>query len=140
MKYPEYITIFNSFIQRQCLYQFLVGIPDTFDKERRDLLNRDPLPTLDEAYATIRCEIALQGIMTVASSSGFFPSKIVQGLVMRHRSEMLSQRDIDNSNRDKSHLRCSYCGGSKHTKEGCFKILRYPKWWDEHQQRKVAAA
>lgn len=27
----------------------------------------------------------------------------------------------------------------KHTNEGCFKIIGYPEWWDDHRQRKVVA-
>ena len=58
--------IFYTFIQTQMLFQFLAGVNDSLDKERRDLLNQDPLPTLDKAYATIRREIARCGIMTSA--------------------------------------------------------------------------
>ena len=47
------ITAFNTFIQRECLYQFLTGINDNLDKERIDLLNMEPLPTVEVAYATI---------------------------------------------------------------------------------------
>ena len=57
MIHAEDITIFNTFIQKQRLFQFLAGINDTFDKEKRDLLNQDPLPTVEIAYATIRREI-----------------------------------------------------------------------------------
>ena len=45
----EDITIFNTFIQTQRLFQFLAEVNDFLDKERRDLLNQDPLPTLDKA-------------------------------------------------------------------------------------------
>ena len=55
---------------------------------------------------------------------------------MKHRSKNVFRRDID---KDKTHLKCSYCGGSRHTKEGCFKIIGYPKWWDEFRQREGAA-
>ena len=39
---------------------------------------------------------------------------------------------------DKTHLRCSHCGRSRHTKEGCFKLIGFPEWWEEHRQRKAA--
>ena len=70
MKCAEDITLFNSFIQRQRLYQFLVGINDNLDKGKHDLFHQDPLPTLDVAYATIRREITRRGIMSGESSSG----------------------------------------------------------------------
>lgn len=40
---------------------------------------------------------------------------------------------------DKSKLVCEHCGGSKHTIEGCFKLIRYPDWWEELKPQKVAA-
>ena len=49
MKYDEDITIFNTFTQKQRLYQFLVGINNNLNKQCRDLSNQDPLPTLDMA-------------------------------------------------------------------------------------------
>lgn len=78
-EHDDDITIFNGFLQRQRVYQFLVGINDTFDKERRDLLNQEPLPTVEEAYATIRREINRCGIMTDASSLGTSPLEIWSG-------------------------------------------------------------
>ena len=82
MIHAEDITIFNTFIQKQRLFQFLVGIHDTFDKEKRDLLNQDPLPTVEMAYATIRREISRRGIMTHTSSPGKIPSEIGSGLAV----------------------------------------------------------
>lgn len=58
MKCAADITISNTFIQKQRLYQFLAGLNEDLDKEKRDLLNLDPLPNLDTAYATIRREIS----------------------------------------------------------------------------------
>ena len=74
------ITEFNRYIQRQRLYQFLTGINDNLDKERRDILNSKPLPTVETAYATIRREIARRRIMNGVSSPGTSPSEIRSGL------------------------------------------------------------
>ena len=75
--------IYNTIVQKQLLFQFLAGINDTLDKERRDILNQDPLPALDKAFATIRCEISHRGIMTSASSSGTSPSEIGSRLISK---------------------------------------------------------
>ena len=130
MKYDENITIFNTFIQTQCWYQFLADINDNFDKERQDLLNQTPLPTLDMAYAAIRREIARRGIMIHVSSLGKNPSEIGSGLTA-HRSEKSSLRQ-------EVKKIASHCGGSRHTKDGCFKLIGYPDWWDDLQKRKAA--
>ena len=123
----------NFFIQRQRLYQFLVGINDNLDKEKCDLLHQDPLPTLDAVYATKRREITCRGIMGGDSSSGRGPSEICSGMVVHHRSENSSSW-----REDRSFLKCSHCGGSRHTKDGCFKLIGYPEWWEELKQRKAA--
>ena len=101
MKHDDDITIFNSFIQRQRLYQFLVGINDNLDKERRDLLNQDPLSTLDKAYANIRRKTNWRGIMTNASSSKTNPLEIGSGLMVKHR---LNYTWFRRETMDKSHL------------------------------------
>ena len=62
-KDPNDIIIYNRLTQNKRLYQFLAGINETFDKDRRDLLLQDPLPTVEEAYASIRRETMKRGIM-----------------------------------------------------------------------------
>uniref|UniRef100_A0A803L1R9 Gag protein n=1 Tax=Chenopodium quinoa TaxID=63459 RepID=A0A803L1R9_CHEQI len=132
MKCAEDITLFNSFIQRHRLYQFLAGVSDTLDKEKRNILYLDLLPTIDAAYASIRREIARRSIMTGVSSPGQGPSEIGSGLVAQRRSDSSSRRE------DKTYLKCSHCGGTKHTEEGCFKLIGYPEWWEDLRQRKAA--
>lgn len=41
----------------------MAGLKETFDKDRRDLIIRDILPSNEEAYATIQREIASRKIM-----------------------------------------------------------------------------
>ena len=63
MKDPDDIIVYNQLIQKNRLYQFLAGIHQTFDKDRRDLLLLDPLPTVEEAYASIKREVLRRGII-----------------------------------------------------------------------------
>uniref|UniRef100_A0A803KQ64 Uncharacterized protein n=1 Tax=Chenopodium quinoa TaxID=63459 RepID=A0A803KQ64_CHEQI len=98
MKCAEDITLFNSFIQRQRLYLFLAGVNDSLDKEKRDILYLDPLPTIDATYASIRREIARRGIMIGDSSLGRGPSEVGSGLVAQRHSDSSSRRE------DKNHL------------------------------------
>ena len=129
------ITIFNNFIQRQSVYQFFAGTHEDLDKERKDLSNQEALPNLDMAYATTRREISRRGIIRTSSSLGLGPSEIGKGLAINYRSESSSRHDEG----DRSHLRCNHCGGTRNTKEGCFKLVRYPEWWDDHKKGKATA-
>ena len=105
-------TTYNLLVQQNRLYQFLVGINENLDKEKRDILNQDPLPSVEAAYAQSRREIIRRNIMSGTST----PSTTLTEI----RSSLISKRKLENSNfrnEDKSHLKCSHCGGSKHTKE-----------------------
>ena len=94
----------------------------------------DPLPIVDVAYATIRREISRRKIMTDVSSQGLNPSEIGSGLAAMKNKNFPRNHESD----DRQKFRCSHCGGSRHTKEGCFKLVRYPDWWDDLQRRKTA--
>lgn len=134
MKYSDDITIFNSFIQRQRIYQFLAGVKEDVDKERRDLLNQESLPTVEMAYAMIRREITRRGIMGTTSSLGTGPSEIGKGLAIKNQSKTSFRREDG----DRSHLKCTHYGGTKHTKEGCFKLIGYPDRLEENKHRRTA--
>ena len=71
MKYPEDIITYNRLTQQNQLYQILAGIIETFDKDRRDILLQDPLPTVQEAYASIRRKMMRRGGMSKEPSSEF---------------------------------------------------------------------
>ena len=54
IKDPNDIIIYNRLTQQNRLYQFLAGIDESFDEDKIYLLLQDPLPTVEEAYASIR--------------------------------------------------------------------------------------
>ena len=131
MKDPEDKIIYNQLTQKNRLYQFLAGVNETFDKERRDLLLQDPLPTAEEAYACIRREIIRRGIMKKEPSSELDSSGSGGVFAVRGRSERSYRK-----NDERSHLQCTHCGGMRHTKNECFKLLvGYPDWWPNTRKK-----
>ena len=36
---------------------------------------------------------------------------------------------------DKSHLKCTHCGGTRHTKNECFKLVGYLEWWPDAKKK-----
>ena len=114
-------------------------------KDRRDLLLLDPLPIVEEAYASIRRKVLRRGIMKMEPSSDL--ESPGSGGVFTAKGRTYRQED------DKTHLKCSHCGGIRHTKNECFKLVGYSEWWpdtkkkgekkparfsDQHRTRKVA--
>ncbi|XP_057523601.1 uncharacterized protein LOC130803502 [Amaranthus tricolor] len=130
MKDPEDKVIYNQLTQKNRLYQFLAGVNETFDKERRDLLLQDPLPTAEEAYAFIRREIMRRGIMKKEPSSEVDSSGSGGVFAVRGRSKKSYRK-----NDDRSHLQCTHCGGMRHTKSECFKLVGYPDWWPDTRKK-----
>jgi hypothetical protein len=41
------------------------------------------------------------------------------------------------SKQEKAKLKCSHCGGTRHLKEGCFKIIGYPDWYHEKRAKQL---
>ena len=127
MKDPCDIIIYNQITQQNRLYQFLAGINETFDKDRRDLLLLDPLPTVEEAYASIRREILRRGIMKTNPSFDF--ESPGTGGIFSAKGKAYRRDD------EKTHLKCTYCGGNRHTRNECFKLVGYPEWWPDTKKR-----
>lgn len=63
MRDPEDITIYNTKVQEQRLFQLLMAVDDRFDNIRREILKKEPLPTVEAAYSTIRREEARINIL-----------------------------------------------------------------------------
>lgn len=131
MECPDDKTTHNKLIQRIRLYQFLAGINDEFDKDRRDLLLQKPLSTMEEAYASIRSEIIRHGVMNKEAPTSRSEG-VGGGFASRRTGKQPVRRDDD-----KARLQCSHCGGSRHTKEGCFKLIGYPEWWPDNKKREA---
>ena len=120
MKHPEDITIYNEITQRQKLYQFLSGITETFDQDRTDILNKIPLPSVEEAYAIIRREVSRREILTGNPSSEYDSSGIGSGLNTKQSPSLenipsgAKTKPYKNPNKpeddDKNYLHCTYCG------------------------------
>ncbi|KAJ0440582.1 putative RNA-directed DNA polymerase [Helianthus annuus] len=141
MKETGDIQIYNKKIQEQRLYQLLIAIDDKLEPIKRDILKRDPLPSVEVAYAAIRREIARLNILQTTSSPNPESPEIGSGLVARgsagksnFRSES-QKREKD----DKSKLLCTHCNMKKHTKETCFRLVGYPDWWEKPGQKGKAA-
>ena len=53
MKCAEDIKIYNSIIQEDRVYVFLDGLDDRLDKTRSDVLQMNPFPTVEQAFAYV---------------------------------------------------------------------------------------
>lgn len=100
---------------------------------------------MEAAYAQIRKEVARVNILG-GSTSDQTSQGIGEGLVVSGQMELVqnteaagfisrgqprqSESKFKESSHwpDKSKLRCSHCGQTKHTKDQCFELVGYPEW------------
>ncbi|CAA0837053.1 Unknown protein [Striga hermonthica] len=149
MRCPEDIAIFNQLRSEQKLYQFLAGVGEEFATDRRELLNQEPLPAVETAYATIRRERDRRTVMghnepSPAEASGIGSGlktqiQIGEGTAAKNSSvaTKLRSEGAGSSRRsggDKSKLWCTHCGRNRHTKETCFLLIGFPEGWDNRQR------
>jgi hypothetical protein len=120
------IEAFNTYIRKNRVYTFLDGLDDRLDHMRAEVLKLNLFPTIEQAYGHVRRENIRQGVMIkedggyqnlMAMASKGFKSAEVKFTV--HRNNIV----------DKSKLKCSHCGGTRHVKEQCFQIVGYPEWY-----------
>ena len=82
---------------------------------------------MEEAYASIRREILRRGIMKTNPSSDFESPDT--GGIFSVKGKSYRRED------ERSHLKCTYCGGTRHTRNECFKLVGYPEWWPDSKKR-----
>jgi len=132
MECPIDIQHYNTLVQEERVYVFLDGLDDRLDNIRSDVLQMKPLPTVEQAYAHVRRECLRQAVMTDNSNE-------ISKAVLTSKSLKLqsSKPSSQSKHRDSSDgTKCSHCGGTKHTRETCFKLHGYPDWWTDFQARK----
>ena len=123
MKCAGDIQKYNSILQEDRVHVFLDGSDDRLDKIRSDVLQLQPFPTVELAYAHVRREDIRQAIMTSSSN-------IALGAVMASKG---LKRGKPKSKPQSDGTKCTHCGNVKHTRETCFKLHGYPEWWNDFQ-------
>nr|GEV84316.1 putative copia-type protein [Tanacetum cinerariifolium] len=78
MKFPEDIKTYAKIRSGQKLFQFLNGLDRKFEPIKQEILRVDPLPTAEDAYATVRKEATHQNILGATNNE---PQSIATGLI-----------------------------------------------------------
>lgn len=164
MKYPEDISLYNQKMQEFRLYQFLTAVSDKFEAEKKELLKRTPLPSVEAAFfefkrAESQADLLKHGPSETISSLGLGQGLVVKPPTGRGRGrgpqsdrntatqqgQSSTRSGFPSSRVDKSNIICEHCGKKGHSKDKCFQIFGYPEWWEGKrvttgQGGKVAAA
>ncbi|XP_073112179.1 uncharacterized protein [Elaeis guineensis] len=123
------------------LIQFLMGLNDSYDHVRNQILLLDPLPTVNKAYSMVlrvekQCEV-----LSTSDSMDHARAMKVKGLNAEGTKEaniQKSQNSSSNKKRDfarKEDRFCTYCKVQGHIRDTCFKLHGYPDWYKELKQK-----
>ncbi|KAJ9140857.1 hypothetical protein P3X46_031452 [Hevea brasiliensis] len=104
-----YMKLANDIFNKDRLMQFLMGLNDSYDQVRSQILVSDPLLTVNKAYSSV-LQVETQ-------------KEIQLNLTENINSIALATK----YDARKGH--CDYYNLDGHTREGCFKLIGYPDWF-----------
>ena len=139
MKDPDDIIAYRLSIERTRVHIFLAGLDKIFDQLRREILRQEPLLSLEACYSLVRREAIRSSTLNEDVEK---PE--ASAMISRHRPNQASHNrtksttPTNSTSSEKPTYKCTHCNQKGHSKSRCFKIIRYPDWWDptRHQNFK----
>ncbi|RVW30585.1 hypothetical protein CK203_086063 [Vitis vinifera] len=123
-------TMHQEFIERERAYDFLAGLNVELDRIQVQIFGKEPLPSLNEAFAIVRGEEGRRNIML---EKGNTMDRSVLAISKPSGNEGSVAANAANSGRnegkktsEKDSLWCSYCKKNRHTRETCWKLHGKP--------------
>ncbi|KAF7832205.1 uncharacterized protein G2W53_014538 [Senna tora] len=111
------------------LVQFLMGLHLMYDAIRGQILNLDPLPSVNKAFSMV-VKQETQKEVNLAFNN-------VESSAMMAKA---GGRKLEDKKNAKAGKYCDHCNQNGHTREACFKLIGFPDWFKElKEQRKKAA-
>ncbi|GAA0153448.1 hypothetical protein LIER_11684 [Lithospermum erythrorhizon] len=71
----------------------------------------------------------MQGGSHELTDNAEMPTRMFMEKVHYNKNNPMVKGDF-RKKEDKSHLKCTNCGKVGHVKTGCFRIVRFPEWWE----------
>ncbi|KAL3734117.1 hypothetical protein ACJRO7_023463 [Eucalyptus globulus] len=116
MRCPDDAAILKSFIEKDRVYDFLVGLNSEFDQVRIQILGKEEVPSLEETISLIRVEESRRSVM--------LEPQAVEGSAFTTR-KVDEKGDLPRKDNQDS-LWCAYCKKPRHTKEQYWKLNGRP--------------
>ncbi|KAH9672059.1 retrotran gag 3 domain-containing protein [Citrus sinensis] len=132
----------QGLLETEKVFQFLMGLNDSYSSVRSQILAMEPLPNVGKAYSIIHQE-ERQRLLHVSSQ----PSIESTALTANNKTQMTSRQNHSHL----SHLHgvqetqgrgrpfCDHCEKYGHIKAKCYKIVGYPPNWKHSNRSHVAA-
>ena len=111
---------FVAHMNRQKLYQFLMGLNDSYHQVRSQILIMDPLPSINYAYAMIVGDESQKAVVSGVNSI----SAALESVALYSKAS--SSSNVSQKLKRNRLLICDFCKCKGHNKEFCYKIVVYP--------------
>ncbi|KAK3019514.1 hypothetical protein RJ639_003186 [Escallonia herrerae] len=122
--------------EEEKVFDFLMGLDDTYKTVRSQILSIDPLPGLGRAYAVAAQEEKQQVVAAVRVPTIEATTLLAKAPHMRHGGDQKIDRRGENSGeRRPGGLHCTQCNRSNHSRENCYEIIGYPPGWRRPKPR-----
>ncbi|XP_069146032.1 uncharacterized protein [Solanum lycopersicum] len=106
---------FVEFMKQQKLLQFLLGLNETYEQARSQILMLVPLPSVNQAYSMM---IERESQRVIANSA-----RNVNNLEI---AALMTARQVPNKFKGDWNAQCDHCKMMGHTKANCFRLIGYP--------------
>ncbi|KAF7838792.1 uncharacterized protein G2W53_007274 [Senna tora] len=122
------------------LMQFLMGLNQSFDALRGQILNLDPMPLVNNAY-NMAIQLERQREVNLNYGGGASGLNATEGVEMvmatkGGRNEAPKRRE---TKEEKYAKYCEHCHMNGHVKEACLKLQGYPEWYKELKKKNTTS-
>lgn len=134
---------FIMYLQRQKLYQFLMGLNDTYSQARSQFLLMVPLPSVNAAYSMVMSDKSPKSVTQAVNALGLLGT-------MPGNSDVAMYSKSTNQNYQNSYQKgkktytsnydpnavCDHCKLKGHFKVDCYRLVGYPPGHPRHGEVK----
>ncbi|KAL4581663.1 hypothetical protein LXL04_006189 [Taraxacum kok-saghyz] len=123
------------------LMQFLMGLNDTFESLRNQILVLDPLPSVHKAYSmalSVEKQKEVQINFSIPTENAMFVKTSNQNSGEKRQFSYKPKNDPKNRNNNDKY--CNYCKVNGHTRDACFKLNGYPDWYKDLKDKRKGNA
>ncbi|KAL0427911.1 UNVERIFIED_CONTAM: Retrovirus-related Pol polyprotein from transposon RE1 [Sesamum latifolium] len=122
---PEALKEIASLYQRDHLMQFLMGLDESFESTRNQILIMEPLPNVSKAYAIVLQVERHREVNSAYGNSLQNMAMQTKGFQGNNNRNQWKRKGVQ----DKKNQYCTHCNKTGHLKEHCFEIYGYPDWY-----------
>jgi len=142
MKDMDDVITYRRSVERLRVHIFLNGLDAEFEQIQGEILRKDLILDLKEAYAYVHRDVVRRVTLNNEVGAGHVESSAMMARRAKPRIyrstgptiEKIRTSETQNISYEirkaKSEYVCTHCGETGHTKLKCNELIGYPEWWD----------